>query len=973
MSGIEGALIAAGVSAAVGVGSSLLIQALTPTPTVKRGGLGDLSVPKSSYNTTIPRCWGNVKVGGILMHSAAKREITNTRRTGGKNSPRVEETTYLGSFAVLFAHTPYRSAEKLSRLWLNNQLVFDADSTDPDTIEASAQFAAEHMRFYTGAFDQPIDPFLKDAIPIQAFDYGLPHDPAEREAALANLGLPTDRNHALAYLWKCYLVLENLDLTPYGGKLPAVKAEILFNSDNSVATIVRDLCYESGRTNIDVSDLENIFCPGFYLDSQQPAKQALTTLQQAYQLDIIKRGKTLVFERHSKDRPVTEIALDDLAAHTFGSARPSTYTLPKPDPRDLPRSVEVNYIDQDGSHEPGNVIARSTIATSKRKESYNFPIVMTAASAQSIADKLLHKFYLQAIKIPGLSLQPKYGFLEVGDRISYPVEGEYYTLQITKIKTGANRLLKVDAVVIEDALSSTFDAEPVPVADGGYTQPQTGSTTIRVAGLTTLQILDINKIEDSDTDLGVYAAAYGGANWREASIYVSTDDVTYTFVDTIARNTVGTLRSAMNETSNTFDVELDSGELVSVTSGALAQGLNKILVGNEIMQFSDRVLSGEYDRLSNLVRGLRGTPITNHAIGERVVLLTGESASLTRLPIRAEDIGQTRYFKAPSFGQSLEDAQSVAVVIEGNALKPYSPINATATVDSANNISLSWQRRDRNAGDATNYDNLPLSETNERYELEIMNGNTIRRSESTTNTFYFYSRANQITDFGSPRTDVTIRIYQLSATVGRGYVGEFLVTPNFAESAPQITGFSPASAQVGDTVTVTGFALSNFTDLTIGGISQSGLAVISDEEITFVIAESTITGTVKIFTPGGTATSSNAIIIERSNALAVPKVTGLLFTSGNIVVDESYFGKVLLHNPKIDGQDSDVTITLTESLANQDCFTFTVVNLGTAGKKITIIPDDEQNTFVEGKTELTKKGESVQMFYVQGFDYWICI
>ena len=446
---IESALVAAGISAAVGVGSSLLINALTPAQTVRSGGLGDLSVPSSSYGAVVPQCWGQVKQSGILLHSAPIREVTETTTQGGKGGPRVrqETVTRFGSFAVLLAYCPHRSAEALKRLWLNDQLVFDAEATDPDTQQASAEFLANHLRFYTGSFDQPIDPSLANAVPIQAYDFGLPHDPIERANALTALGLDPNLNHIPAYRFKCYVVLENLDLTPYNGQLPTVKAEVLYNSDNNLETIITDLCNQAEITNIDTSGIQDIFVPGYYLDSETTAKEAIKTLQQAYFFDVIKSGKTYRFIRHSVDRNVVDIPLEDLAAHQVGSNRPVTFRLPQPDLRDLPRSIEINYIDQEGGFESGNVISRSQIATSRRKETYTFPIVMSADQAQQIVDNLLHRFYLEAIRPPELQLTPKYGFLEVGDRLNIAFFGEIYQLQITRIQTGANRLLRIDIAI----------------------------------------------------------------------------------------------------------------------------------------------------------------------------------------------------------------------------------------------------------------------------------------------------------------------------------------------------------------------------------------------------------------------------------------------------------------------------------------------------------------------------------------------
>lgn len=66
---------------------------------------------------------------------------------------------------------------------------------------------------------------------------------------------------------------------------------------------------------------------------------------------------------------------------------------------------------------------------------------------------------------------------------------------------------------------------------------------------------------------------------------------------------------------------------------------------------------------------------------------------------------------------------------------------------------------------------MPLAEELEAYEVEILEGATVRRLLSTATTSAVYTAAAQITDWGAllgPGDTLTIRIYQLSALVGRG-------------------------------------------------------------------------------------------------------------------------------------------------------------------------------------------------------------
>jgi hypothetical protein len=62
-----------------------------------------------------------------------------------------------------------------------------------------------------------------------------------------------------------------------------------------------------------------------------------------------------------------------------------------------------------------------------------------------------------------------------------------------------------------------------------------------------------------------------------------------------------------------------------------------------------------------------------------------------------------------------------------------------------------------------------LGETSEAYEVDIMQGATVKRTLTATTPSVLYTSAMQVTDFGSVQPSVTVKIYQLSSVVGRGY------------------------------------------------------------------------------------------------------------------------------------------------------------------------------------------------------------
>ena len=87
---------------------------------------------------------------------------------------------------------------------------------------------------------------------------------------------------------------------------------------------------------------------------------------------------------------------------------------------------------------------------------------------------------------------------------------------------------------------------------------------------------------------------------------------------------------------------------------------------------------------------------------------------------------------------------------------------------SGNDFAISWIRRTRVGGDGWTATEVPLSESSEAYEIDVLNGSTVVRTLSSSVTEVGYSAAQQIADFGAVQSAISVRVYQLSASFGRG-------------------------------------------------------------------------------------------------------------------------------------------------------------------------------------------------------------
>jgi hypothetical protein len=184
---------------------------------------------------------------------------------------------------------------------------------------------------------------------------------------------------------------------------------------------------------------------------------------------------------------------------------------------------------------------------------------------------------------------------------------------------------------------------------------------------------------------------------------------------------------------------------------------------------------GRY-RLTWLLRGQRGTEgaMGNPApVGARVVVL---DAVLASLPIAEADLGLPWNWRIGPASRSVSDETYVAASFNpvGVGLRPFSVAHVEqpwCRPRAPGDLTIRWTRRSRAlAADSWGGIDVPLSEELEAYEVEILDGATVKRVLSTTTTSAVYTADQQTADWGAPLgpgETLDIRIFQLSALVGR--------------------------------------------------------------------------------------------------------------------------------------------------------------------------------------------------------------
>ena len=729
-----------GISLAVSAASAGIIHALTPTQKLEQGRLGDLTSPKSSYGQAIPWAWGTVRLPGNRIWQDFLEERVRTTGGGGKGSKvETSNYTYFGYFAELYCDCPFRSIVGYRRLWFNKKLVYSTVG-GAETIAAGGRFAGRYLRFYNGRKAEYVDPLLQSVTGINNFSYGIPTEPGERNAFLTAVGVdPTQAILTPAYNYRAYIVAQRLPLQDFFKAIPKTEAEIIATENCTVADIIGDimsLFYESDRYDVSLLTQK---VTGFLIDSEGAAKNAIQTLQQNYLFDYVYSNGVYKFIPYDHPRNVVNLDRLDLNASVSKTSNGFDYEVTEADPAKLPTKVTLKYIDRDLDYDINSQSAEFEVKSnySPNVVSLSSSLVLTGSQAATIATRILNLAWVQKYTYK-FKLPPAYLTLEPADLIPNIFDSYTPNLKISQIRIGANLILDCEAVgydpyfwdmsliVLEQGgvVLASSDSETIAVdgraeavfnengdryvegvdyeiapdgsvriLEGTNIPPQTNVIvrTVKPAEIedegiidlpvdTELLVLDIPLINNRDPDYTLYIAAGGNRNWRGCALYQSRDNSRYIYVTNIEQKSVyGTVTGISSNEDAPFELTVTGSllELESVTDSDLDAGFNTVLCGEEILQFKTARLidTGTY-LLSEFTRGLFDTEQTELAIGDRFILLKGEDTYLTKVTIEPEAVGETRYFKAVSVGQTLDEVEPIEVSIEGRGVRATSSLES---------------------------------------------------------------------------------------------------------------------------------------------------------------------------------------------------------------------------------------------------------------------------------------------------------
>jgi len=542
----------------------------------------------------------------------------------------------------------------------------------------------------------------------------------------------------------------------------------------SLAALVRHLCLRAGlkESLIDVSGLWDAV-EGYAIGALESPRTSITTLARHFGFDAVETEGMIRFVMRGR-ASVATVAPDDLVAAREGDV----LELARGQETELPQALKWQLARADEDYEAAPVEARRITVDTTRIASESFPMAVPPEEAERRCRRALMEAWVGR-ETAAFRLPPSRLALDPADAIRLAHDGRLVDLRLVSIADAEAR--GIEAVRQDRA---TYDLPPG--------DPRAASLTRAVVfGTPEAVLMDLPQLTEDQPAHRPFAAAHAMPWPGEIAVFRSPSTDGFELLTTFGtRARIGTLVSDLYagptsrfDLGNALVVDLLSGTLESVTDLTLFAGANALAVESapgtwEIVQAgaAELLAPGRY-RLARLLRGQRGTEgaMGNPApAGARVVVLDDSLASLL---IAEADLDIPWNWRIGPASRPVSDDAYVArsFTPAGVGLRPFSVAHVEQPwrrPHSPGDLILRWTRRSRAlAADSWGALEIPLGEELEAYQVDILDGATVKRVLSTDTTSVTYTATDQTADWGAPLgpgDTLTIRIFQLSALVGRG-------------------------------------------------------------------------------------------------------------------------------------------------------------------------------------------------------------
>jgi hypothetical protein len=624
--------------------------------------LRELAISSSSYGQPIARHFGRVRVPGTVIWST---DLIETRRKdkGRKGQPSTVNYSYSASFAVALSSTPIA---RLGRIWADGNLLRGA----ADDLKVGGT-----LRIYHGHGDDPVDPLI----------------------AAARGG------QALAFRDCAYALFEDLELADFGNRIPALSFELF--ADDGVAGVSLTKLIPAAVPSPAILPQALGFA-----DEGGALAGTLATIDQVIPLVCTSgQGGLTIAPRGSPQGEI--ISLPQQLAAPDKSPEVNRNKLRAGPPAREPAALR--YYDEARDYQPG--VQRAVgIRRAGREQIIELPATMTASGARQLANDTANRSRwqqetitwrtgeLNPALVPGAIVRipdmPGFWLLRSWEWLDRGID-----LELERLAPGASAPLAGDAgetVLPPDLIIPGTRLITTEVPADGNINPATPL---------------------------IYAAASAeNSAWRGAALF-AVEGTALVEIGTSGsqRAVIGTLEQPLPPSAAllfepraqaVISLVADDLELSDATLEGLAGGVNRMLIGGEVVQFAHAEPLGQRRwQLTGLLRGRGGTE-HNAAQGQPAqtitVLLDDRLVALD--PGLVPSLESTT---VAAIGTGDPDAVIAPLANAGLSRRPLCPVHPQLRIDPDGTRRFSWTRRARGQWRWDSGLDVPLVEERELYRV----------------------------------------------------------------------------------------------------------------------------------------------------------------------------------------------------------------------------------------------------------------
>ncbi|WP_132533873.1 phage tail protein [Rhizobium sp. PP-F2F-G48] len=534
---------------------------------------------------------------------------------------------------------------------------------------------------------------------------------------------------------------------------------------DTIAAILADHHFAEGDTRLVCGDLG-----GYVQAEQMSARDLLEPLMAAGSIDAVERDGRLVF-RSRLLQAGPPVRLDTLAEVKDAALLEDL----RGDAGDFAREAILDHLDPMNDY--GRTTARSRRAAPGNERLLRLSLAgaLHEAAATDAVEAALRDHQAGRRRV-SFALSPSAIGPVPGDVATFE-QGPAGTFLIERIDDGDVRRVEARGIVTGGA--SRFVPE---------TRTPTVGHSAASAFSPLVHLMDLPRYTDGEAS-GFARAAVFARPWTAVTLSASPTREGFAARLSLARPArTGTLAEALGpgvsgrfDRANSLVLDLLAGELTALSDLALFGGENRMAVLSrngawEILGFglADEIAPGRW-RLSRLLRGLGGSTdaqAAGAAAGAAIVML---DAAVQPLGLSSAEAGQALNWIVEAQGRPAGAAQTYAFAGGLRAETPLAPVHIRARRDAGGNLTLRWIRCARASADAWLDGETPLDEPVEAYRIEILSGTQVLRRGEATAAEFAYPLAQEIADFGSRQSRLSVRVRQRGQVVALGLAAEVLL------------------------------------------------------------------------------------------------------------------------------------------------------------------------------------------------------